>query len=103
MHISEETECDACAVHMSNLATLHTKYATLVDEHDELKARSTLLGACKFCSGLQSELAEKNAKLSLLEKASSDSIVMKCLKCEALELEVANCRHDTMRVGEENT
>jgi hypothetical protein len=62
-----------------------------------------VLGACKSCPGLRSELAEKDAKLALFEKASSESTGAKCLKCEALELEVTNCRHETMRVGEENT
>ena len=62
-----------------------------MDECDELKARHMLLGACKSCSSLRSELAEKVAKISLLEMASSDGTVEKCMKCEALELEVANC------------
>jgi hypothetical protein len=25
--VSDEAECDECALHMSNIATLHTKYA----------------------------------------------------------------------------
>jgi len=52
--VTEETECDTCAIHMSSLVTLQNKYGTLLDEHDELKARSVLLGVCKSCSGLQS-------------------------------------------------
>jgi hypothetical protein len=103
MPTSEETECDECAVHMSNFATLQTRYATLMDEIEEMRARPLVLGACKSCPGLRSELAEKDAKLALFEKASSESTSAKCLKCEALELEVTNCRHETMRVGEENT
>jgi uncharacterized cysteine cluster protein YcgN (CxxCxxCC family) len=75
----------------------------LMDEHDELKARPTLLGTCKSCSSLPSKLAEKVAKLSSFEKANSDSIVVKCIKCEAFELEVASCRHEKMRIEEENT
>ena len=61
--VTEEIECHTCAIHMSSLVTLQNKYGTLLDEHDELKARSVLLGAYKSCSGLQSELAEKNAKI----------------------------------------
>jgi hypothetical protein len=34
--VSDETECDGCALHMLNIATLPTKYATLLDERDEL-------------------------------------------------------------------
>ena len=52
VHVSKEAECDDCAVHMSNFASLQTKYATLMDECDELKARPTLLGASKACSSL---------------------------------------------------
>ena len=104
MIVSEETKCDTFAIHMSNLVSLQNKYGTLLDEHDELKARSVLLGKCKSCSGLQSELAEKNAKISTLEKASLDSIaVAKCLLCESLELELESCRHDKMRTEEDNT
>ena len=104
MTVTEETECDTCAIHMSSLVTLQNKYGTLLDEHDELKARSVLLGACKSCSGLQSELAEKNAKISALEKASSDSTdVTRCALCESLELELESYMHDKMRSEEENT
>ena len=62
-----------------------------------------MLGACKSCSGLQSELAEKVAKISLLEKASSDSIVVECARCESLVLELESCRHDKMKTEEDNT
>ena len=76
--VSGEVECDECAIHMSSLASLQSKYASLLDENDELKSRSSLLGACKSCSGLQSELAEKLAQISLLENASSDSTTARC-------------------------
>jgi hypothetical protein len=42
--VSDESECDECALHMSNMTTLHTKYANLLDERDELRSRSSLLG-----------------------------------------------------------
>jgi hypothetical protein len=54
--VSDETECDECALHMSNITTLQTKYSTLLDERDELRSRSILLGACTVCPSLQSEL-----------------------------------------------
>jgi hypothetical protein len=86
VHVSDEVECDECVVHMTNFSELQSKYATLLDENDELKARSSLLDACKSCSGLQSELAEKNVKILALEKASSDSTVVECARCESLSL-----------------
>ena len=102
--VTEEIECDTCAIHMSSLVTLQNKYGTLLEEPDELKARSVLLGACKSCSGLQSELVEKNAKIYALEMASSDSTdAAKCARCESLVLELESYTHDKMRTEEDNT
>jgi predicted neuraminidase len=84
VHVFDEVECDECAVHMTNFSELQSKYAALLDENDETKVRSSLLGACKSCSGLQSKLAEKNAKFLALEKASSDSTVVECSRYESL-------------------
>ena len=75
----------------------------LLDENDELKSRSSFLGACKSCSGLQSKLAKKVARISLLDKASSDSTTARCARYEGLELELESCRHDKMRTEEDNT
>ena len=101
--VSGEVECDECAIHMSSLTSLQSKYVALLDKNDELKSRSSLLGVCKSYSSLQSELAEKVARISLLEKASSDSTGAKCVRCEGLELEIVSYRHDKMRIEEENT
>jgi hypothetical protein len=68
--VSDETKCDEGALHISNITTLQTKYATLLDERDELRSRSRLLGECTACPGLQTELVEKNARIALIEKAS---------------------------------
>jgi hypothetical protein len=103
IHVSDEVECDECAVYMTNFSELQSKYVVLLDENDELKARSSLLGACKSCLGLQSELAKKNAKILALEKASLDSTVVKCARCESLVLELESCRQDKMRSDEDNT
>jgi hypothetical protein len=88
IHVSNEVECDECVVHMTNFSELQSKYVVLLDENDELKARSSLLGACKSCLGFQSEMAEKNAKIFALEKANSDSTVVECAHCESLALEL---------------
>jgi hypothetical protein len=103
VHVSDEVECDECAIHMTNFYELQSKYAALLDENDEVKARSSLLGVCKSCSGLQSKLAEKNAKILALEKASSDSMVVECARCESLVLELESCRYDKMRSEKDNT
>jgi hypothetical protein len=65
--VSDKTKCDECALHMSNIAKLQTKYATLLDE---LRSMSSLLGVCSTCPGLKTELVENIARIALLEKAS---------------------------------
>jgi hypothetical protein len=105
VEVSVETECDECALHMSNITTLQTKYSTLLDERDELRSRSILLGACTVCPGLQSELAERDARIALLEKASSVSAPApaQCALCEGLQSALESCRHDKTIIEEENT
>jgi hypothetical protein len=50
--VSDETKCYECALHMSNITTLQTRYTTMLDERDELRSKSSLLCACIACSGL---------------------------------------------------
>jgi chromosome segregation ATPase len=94
VEVSDETECDECTLHMSNITTLQTKYS-----------RSILLGACTICPGLQSELAERDARIALLEKASSVSApaLAQCALCEGLQSALESFRHDKTRIKEENT
>jgi hypothetical protein len=103
--VSDKTECDECALHMSNITTLQTKYSTLLDERDELRSRSILLGACTVCPGLQSELAERDGRIALLDKASSVRVPApaQCALCEGLQSASESCRHDKTRIKEENT
>jgi alkylhydroperoxidase family enzyme len=35
VEVSDENECDECALHKLNITTLQTKYSTLLDERDE--------------------------------------------------------------------
>jgi hypothetical protein len=79
-------ECDECALHMSNITTLQTKYVTLLDERDELRSRSSLFGVCIACLGLHTKVAERNVRIALLEKARSVSapLPVQCALCEGL-------------------
>jgi hypothetical protein len=63
------------------------------------------LGACTVCPGLQSELAEKDTRIDLLEKASSVRVPAptQCALCEGLQSALESCRHDKTRIEEENT
>jgi hypothetical protein len=49
LELLNETEFDEYVLHMSIITTMRIKYATLLDEHDELKSRSRLLGAYQTC------------------------------------------------------
>jgi hypothetical protein len=82
----DETRCDECALHMSNITMLKTKYVTLLDECDELGSRSSLLGACQTCPSLQIKLVDKNATIALLEMVSSVSahVPIQCVLCADL-------------------
>jgi hypothetical protein len=64
-----------------------------------------LLGACTVCPGLQSELAERDARIALLEKASSVSAPApaQCALCKGLQSALESYRHDNTRIEEENT
>jgi hypothetical protein len=66
MVLSDETKRDECALHMSNITTLP-------DEYDVLQSISSLLGVCQTCSGLQTKLAKKNARIASIEKARTIS------------------------------
>jgi hypothetical protein len=84
--VFDETECDECALHMLNITTLQTKYATLLDECDKLGSPSILIGVCTSCPRLQIELAERDARIALLDKASlvSTHVPTPCAFCEGL-------------------
>src|SRR4029078_6777110 len=66
--VSDVLECDECPVFKSDLASLQSKFATVVCELEEMKSRPVLLGACKLCPTLRSELDEKNALVKSLGK-----------------------------------
>jgi hypothetical protein len=52
IEVSDETECDECALHMLNIATLQTKYTTLLDEHNELRSRPSFWVRVIYMSSL---------------------------------------------------
>ena len=57
---------DECLIFKSDLASVQSKFATVVCELEEMKSRLVLLGACKLCPTLRSELDEKNALIKSL-------------------------------------
>ena len=77
----------------------------MLEESDELQSRSTLLGVCQTCPNLHAELAEKNARIPLLVKASSVSAPVPAHRAlyEGLQSALESYRHDKTRIKEENT
>jgi hypothetical protein len=63
------------------------------------------LGECTVCPSLQSKLAERDARIALLEKASSVSAPapVQCALYEGLQSALESCRHDKIIIEEENT
>jgi hypothetical protein len=103
--VYDEAKFDECDLHMSYTITLQTKYATLLDHCDELRSRSSLLGACIVCPGLQTELAKRDARIALHDKASSASASTptQCAFCECFLSALESYMHDKTQIEEENT
>jgi hypothetical protein len=54
---------------------------------------------------MQTELAKRDTRMALLEKASlvSAPASVQCALCEGLQSALVSCRHDKTRIKEENT
>ena len=94
-----------CHTFKSNLTSLQSKFATVVCELEEIKSRPVLLGACKLCPTLRSELDEKNALIKSLGKTkvveSSPSI--DCSVCPVLISDLNNLAVEKANLENENT
>ena len=99
----DATECDECALHMSSLASLQTKYAALLDEVADEKAKSLVSVACKSCADLRSSLAEKELEIAKLEKAKLVSTEVACDTCAVMKANYEACEHAKLKAEEENT
>ena len=76
----------------SDLAALQSKFATVVCELEEMKSRPVLLGACKLCPMLRSELDEKNTLVKSLGKTKvvESSPPIDCSVCLGLISDLDN-------------
>jgi len=101
--VSDVVECDECPIFKSDLASLQSKFATVVCELEEVKSRPVLLGARKICPTLRSELEEKNALIKSLgnTKVVESSPPNDCLVClglisdlDVLAVEKANLENE---------
>ena len=89
----------------SDLATLQSKFATIVCELEELRSRPVLLGACKLCLMLRSELDEKNALVKSLGKTKvmESSPPIDCSVCPGLISDLDNLAVEKANLENENT
>ena len=98
-------ECDECPIFKFDLASLQSKFATVVCELEELRSRPVLFGACKLCLMLRPELDEKNALVKSLGKTkvveSSPSI--DCLVCPGLISDLDVLAVEKANLENENT
>ena len=96
-------ECDECPIFKSDLASLQSKFATVVCEIEEMKSRPVLLGACKLCPTLRSELDEKNALIKSLGKVGESSPPIDCHVCPGLISDLDNLAVEKSNLENENT
>jgi hypothetical protein len=68
-----------------NASTL-AKLDALRTEYDEVKARSTLLGACKSCPTMHAKLVDAHSTISTLEASLKSSVVNACTSCDDVTL-----------------
>jgi hypothetical protein len=58
------------------------KLDALRTEYDELKARPTLLGACKSCPTMHAKLVDAHSTISSLEASLKSPVVNACSSCD---------------------
>jgi hypothetical protein len=68
-----------------NASTL-AKLDALRTEYDELKARPTLLGACKSCPTMHAKLVDSRSTISTLEASLKSLVVNACTSCDEVTL-----------------
>jgi hypothetical protein len=91
--ISDDVECPECDAWLNEIKLLNEKSAStlakldaLRTEYDELKARPTLLGACKSCPTMHAKLVDACSTISTLEASLKSPVVNACTSCDEVTL-----------------
>jgi hypothetical protein len=91
--ISDDVECPECDAWLNGIMLLNEKNAStlakldaLRTEYDELKARPTLLGACKSCPTMHTKLVDARSTISTLEASLKSPVVNACTSCDEVTL-----------------
>jgi hypothetical protein len=84
--ISDDVDCPECDAWLNEIKVLNEKNAStlakldaLRTEYDELKARPTLLGACKSCPTMHAKLVDARSTISTLEGSLKSPVVNACM------------------------
>jgi hypothetical protein len=99
--IYDDVECPECDAWLNEIKLLNEENASTLAkldalriEYDELKARPTLLGACKSCPTLHATLVDARSTISSLEAALKSPVVNACTSCDEVtlrNLELTSC------------
>jgi hypothetical protein len=91
--ISDDVDCPECDAWLNEIKLLNEKNAStlakldaLRTEYDELKARPTLLGACKSCPTMHAKLVDARSTISTLEASLKSHVVNACTSCDEVTL-----------------
>jgi phage shock protein A len=91
--ISDDVECSECNAWLNEIKLLNEKNASMVakldalrTEYDELKARPTLLGACKSCPTMHAKLVDAHSTISSLEASLKSPVANACTSCDEVTL-----------------
>jgi hypothetical protein len=91
--ISDDVDCPECDAWLKEIKLLNEKNAStlakldaLWTEYDELKARSTLLGACKSCPTMHAKLVDACSTISTFEASLKSPVVNACTRCDEVTL-----------------
>jgi hypothetical protein len=91
--ISDDVKCPECDAWLNEIKLLNEKNASTLSkldalrtEYDELKARPTLLGACKSCPTMHAKLVDTRSTISTLEASLKSLVVNACTSCDEVTL-----------------
>jgi hypothetical protein len=107
--VTNEPECTDCSTFLGELTMLKEKYASKVEELDvlrveldEMKSRTSLLGACTSCPVLQEKLDASLVYARSLEAQLKATIPTICSTCEINVAKNMELAHYVDRLQDEN-
>jgi hypothetical protein len=107
--VINEPECTDCSTFLGELTVLKEKYASKVEELDvlrvdldEMKSRSSLLGACTSCPILHEKLDASLVYARSLEAQLKAPIPTNCSTCEVNAVKNMELAHYVDRLQDEN-